>query len=120
MKSTREKVSYCIGLETGRNLKRQFSDMDSGLLKDGFDDGIRDTTPRLNQEEIQSIMQELRQRGTTSFDALITTRWYKTTDCTGSSKTTRQPFLVQGQDRDEIGDPVFLFTMKTSSNKIHA
>jgi len=62
MKSTREKVSYCIGLETGRNLKRQFSDMDSGLLKDGFDDGIRETTPRLSSEEIQSIMQALRQQ----------------------------------------------------------
>ncbi len=62
MKSTREKVSYCIGLETGRNLKRQFSDMDSGLLKDGFEDGIRESNPRLSQEEIQSIMQALRQQ----------------------------------------------------------
>jgi hypothetical protein len=28
MKSTKEKVSYCIGLETARNLKHQFADMD--------------------------------------------------------------------------------------------
>ena len=62
MKSTREKVSYCIGLETGKNLKRQFSDMDSGLLKDGFDDGIRENNPKLSQEEVQSIMQALRQQ----------------------------------------------------------
>jgi FKBP-type peptidyl-prolyl cis-trans isomerase FklB len=62
MKTTREKVSYCIGLETGRNLKRQFSDMDSGLLKDGFDDGIRENNPKLSAEEIQSIMQALRQQ----------------------------------------------------------
>ena len=62
MKSTREKVSYCIGLETGRNLKRQFSDMDSGLLEKGFEDGIMENNPKLSQEEIQSIMQALRQQ----------------------------------------------------------
>jgi FKBP-type peptidyl-prolyl cis-trans isomerase FklB len=62
MKSTREKVSYCIGLETGRNLKRQFNDMDSGLLEKGFEDGIMENTPKLSQEEIQSIMQALRQQ----------------------------------------------------------
>jgi FKBP-type peptidyl-prolyl cis-trans isomerase FklB len=62
MKSTREKVSYCIGLETGRNLKRQFSDMDSGLLKEGFEDGVRENNPKLSQEEVQSIMQALRQQ----------------------------------------------------------
>mgnify|MGYP000090037659 CR=1 FL=1 len=27
MKSTKEKVSYCIGLETGRSLQKQFSDI---------------------------------------------------------------------------------------------
>ncbi len=62
MKTTREKVSYCIGLETGRNLKRQFSDMDSGLLEKGFEDGIMENNPKLAQEEIQSIMQALRQQ----------------------------------------------------------
>lgn len=62
MKSTREKVSYCIGLETGKNLKRQFSDMDSGLLQKGFEDGVTDGLPELTQEEIQSIMQALRQQ----------------------------------------------------------
>jgi FKBP-type peptidyl-prolyl cis-trans isomerase FklB len=62
MKTTREKVSYCIGLETGRNLKRQFNDMDSGLLEKGFEDGIMENTPKLSQEEVQSIMQALRQQ----------------------------------------------------------
>lgn len=62
MKSTREKVSYCIGLETGKNLKRQFSDMDQSLLQKGFQDGVTDGTPELTPEEIQSIMQALRQQ----------------------------------------------------------
>jgi FKBP-type peptidyl-prolyl cis-trans isomerase FklB len=62
MKTTREKVSYCIGLETGKNLKRQFSDMDFDLLQKGFEDGISDAAAKLVPEEIESIMQALRQQ----------------------------------------------------------
>ena len=62
MKSTREKVSYCLGLETGRNLQRQFNDMDMELLRKGFEDAIGNNNPKLAQEEIQSIMQALSQQ----------------------------------------------------------
>ncbi len=62
MKSTREKVSYCLGLETGRNLQRQFNDMDIELLRKGFEDAIGNNNPKLAQEEIQSIMQALSQQ----------------------------------------------------------
>jgi FKBP-type peptidyl-prolyl cis-trans isomerase FklB len=62
MKSTREKVSYCIGLETGKNLQKQFSDMDADLLRKGFEDGLANALPKLSQDEIQSIMQALRQQ----------------------------------------------------------
>ncbi len=60
MQSTREKVSYCLGLETGRDLQRKFNDMDIELLRKGFEDAITNNNPKLNQEEIQSIMQALR------------------------------------------------------------
>lgn len=62
MKSTKEKVSYCIGREAAMNLKRQFSDMDYDLLKKGFDEAIDDAPAKLSQEEVQSIMQALRQQ----------------------------------------------------------
>lgn len=62
MKTTKQKVSYCIGLETARNLLRQFTDMDLKLLEDGFKDAIANTTPKLEQNEVQSIMQALRQQ----------------------------------------------------------
>ncbi len=60
MNSTKEKVSYCIGLETGRNLKNQFADMDVELLQEGFEDALFDTDPKLKQEEIQSILVALK------------------------------------------------------------
>lgn len=62
MKSTREKVSYCLGLETGRNLQRQFSDVDTDLLRKGFEDAVGNHNPKLPQDEIQSVMQALRQQ----------------------------------------------------------
>jgi FKBP-type peptidyl-prolyl cis-trans isomerase FklB len=60
MKSTKEKVSYCIGLETARNLRHQFGDMDMQCLTQGFNDALSETTPQLTQEEIQSILIALR------------------------------------------------------------
>ena len=60
MESTKEKVSYCIGLETGRNLKNQFADMDQDCLMKGFTDALAGSTPELPQEEIQSILVALK------------------------------------------------------------
>ena len=59
MNSTKEKVSYCIGLETGKRLKTQFGDMDSECLKKGFLDAVFEETPELKQEEVQSILAAL-------------------------------------------------------------
>jgi FKBP-type peptidyl-prolyl cis-trans isomerase FklB len=60
MKTAKEKVSYCIGLKTAENLKRQFSDMDIDLLKKGFDDALSNNPPKLAGEEVDSIMNSLR------------------------------------------------------------
>jgi FKBP-type peptidyl-prolyl cis-trans isomerase FklB len=62
MKSTKEKVSYCIGLETARNLRHQFADMDMECLTQGFNDSLAETTPKLTQEEIHSILVALKKQ----------------------------------------------------------
>jgi len=62
MESNREKVSYCIGLQTGKNLKEQFKDVDHELLKKGLDDALADKTPTLEHEEIKKILQFLQQQ----------------------------------------------------------
>lgn len=62
MKSTKEKVSYCIGLETGRNLIHQFADIDPQCLLNGFQDALSATHPQLDPEEIQSILVALRKQ----------------------------------------------------------
>ncbi|MBS0620495.1 MAG: FKBP-type peptidyl-prolyl cis-trans isomerase [Verrucomicrobia bacterium] len=60
MKSTKEKVSYCIGLETGKNLRMQFNDMDVDCLSQGFTDAILQNNPLLGPEEVQSILVALK------------------------------------------------------------
>lgn len=62
LKTTKEKVSYCIGLQTGMNLRQQFADMDMDCLDHGFKDALTNNNPRLAPEEIQSILQALRQQ----------------------------------------------------------
>lgn len=60
MNTMKEKVSYCIGLETGRNLRHQFADLDLTCLIEGFQHALSDTSPLLPQEEIQQILISLK------------------------------------------------------------
>jgi len=60
LQTTKEKVSYCIGLETGINLKQQFADMDFQHLIKGLQDGVTDADPQLAPDEIRSILVALR------------------------------------------------------------
>lgn len=62
MESNREKVSYCIGLEAGRNIKGQFKDVDEKILEKGFTDALAGRTPALEMDEIRKILQALQQQ----------------------------------------------------------
>lgn len=62
MENPKEKVSYCIGYETGKNLRTQFSDISVELLLEGFRDAVSESTPRLAEKEIISILTTLRQQ----------------------------------------------------------
>ncbi|HAZ15915.1 MAG: hypothetical protein A2Y28_03010 [Chlamydiae bacterium GWC2_50_10] len=59
MQTNKEKLSYSIGLETGKNLKSQFADMDVKFLIEGFEDGITHASPKLPQDEIRSLLTAL-------------------------------------------------------------
>lgn len=62
MENPKDKVSYCIGYETGKNLKMQFSDINPSLLLEGFQDAVNDAAPRLAEKEIVSILTTLREQ----------------------------------------------------------
>ena len=62
MDTNREKVSYCIGLEAGKNIRGQFKDLDAKLLEKGFVDSLEDRTPALPNTEIDQILKALSQQ----------------------------------------------------------
>ena len=62
MKDSRQKLSYCIGLEAAKNIKGQFKDIDPTLLKEGFADALAEKTPRLESDEITKILQALQKQ----------------------------------------------------------
>lgn len=58
LKTNREKASYCIGLNIGRDLKQQGLDLAIAKLAAGIVDGIRGNKPQLTDQEIRSVMEE--------------------------------------------------------------
>lgn len=62
IKTTKEKVSYCLGLESGRSLRQQFDDMDLRLVAEGFHDALSSSDPKLPAPEVQNILNSLRQQ----------------------------------------------------------
>src|SRR3990167_3794836 len=62
MKNTKEKTSYCIGLEAGKKLREQFDDVEESFLCEGFQDGLKKVNPKLPLQEIQSLLSNLREQ----------------------------------------------------------
>lgn len=62
MKNNKEKASYCIGLQTGKNIKDQFQDIDQALLLDGFQDALAGKAPKLTPEEIRTVLEAIRRQ----------------------------------------------------------
>ncbi len=62
MDTPQEKISYCIGIEVGKNLTTQFSDLNLDLLIKGFQDAIFNAPLQLEMEEIKAVLQTLRKQ----------------------------------------------------------
>jgi FKBP-type peptidyl-prolyl cis-trans isomerase FklB len=53
LKNEKDKVSYIIGLEIGKNFKKQLIDIDPDILTRGIKDGISGGKPLLTEQEVQ-------------------------------------------------------------------
>lgn len=60
MESTKEKVSYCIGLDIGTGLSNQYAEMDVERLIEGLQDAIHRREPQIQKDEVQNILFNLR------------------------------------------------------------
>ena len=59
LETQKEKRSYGIGVQMGRNLKRQGSDFDPDLVIRGMKDGFSDNTLLIPEKELRKILIEL-------------------------------------------------------------
>jgi FKBP-type peptidyl-prolyl cis-trans isomerase FklB len=56
LKTQKDKVSYSIGLDIGKNLKTQGIEIDPNLVSKGLQDAIAGGKPMLTDEEVQGVM----------------------------------------------------------------
>jgi FKBP-type peptidyl-prolyl cis-trans isomerase len=65
-KTQKEKVSYAIGMETGKGVKSQGIDVDPAILIQGLKDALTDAKPQMSDEELRQVItalqQEIRQK----------------------------------------------------------
>jgi FKBP-type peptidyl-prolyl cis-trans isomerase FklB len=61
LKTQKDKVSYSIGLDIGKNMKTNSIEVDSEILLQGLKDGLEGKDGLLTEEEIAQVMQEFQQ-----------------------------------------------------------
>jgi FKBP-type peptidyl-prolyl cis-trans isomerase FklB len=57
LSTKKQKISYGIGREMGRNIRQQEADVDLDALVKGMKDGISNATPAIPDEEIQALLE---------------------------------------------------------------
>ncbi len=62
MDSAQERSSYCIGLDAGKRIGGQFTDIHIPSLCQGIEDGVTGKGARLPDSEIQKVLQLLQQQ----------------------------------------------------------
>jgi len=56
LKTQKDKVSYSIGLDIGKNMNRQSLDIDPDILAKGIKDGFSGSSPLLTEAEVRETM----------------------------------------------------------------
>lgn len=95
MKTNREKVSYCIGLETGKNIRNQFKDLDLKLLLQGFQDAVDDKPAQLTKDEVSTILRALQEQIQAQERAYIT-------EVSETNKEAGEKFLSDNKQKQGI------------------
>jgi FKBP-type peptidyl-prolyl cis-trans isomerase FklB len=61
LKTQKQKASYGIGLDMGKNFKEQFPDVDLDALMRGFKDALAGKKPAIDEAELQKVMTTFQQ-----------------------------------------------------------
>jgi FKBP-type peptidyl-prolyl cis-trans isomerase FklB len=68
-KTQKEKVSYSIGINIGKNMKMQGLDVDQGFLTQGIKDGLNNAKTAMSDKDMDATMKTFQQEMTTKMQA---------------------------------------------------
>lgn len=68
-KTQKEKVSYSIGINIGKNMKMQGLDIDQGFLTQGIKDGLNNTKTAMSDKDMETTMTTFQQEMTGKMQA---------------------------------------------------
>ena len=61
LKTQKEKASYGIGLNIGKNFKEQFPDVDVDAMVQGFKDALAGAKPEIDEAELTTVMRNFQE-----------------------------------------------------------
>jgi FKBP-type peptidyl-prolyl cis-trans isomerase FklB len=68
-KTKKEKVSYGIGVNIGKNMKMQGLDIDQGYLTQGIKDGLNNSKTAMSDKDMDETMKSFQQEMSTKMQA---------------------------------------------------
>ena len=95
LKNQRDKVSYSIGMEIGRNFKRQGADVNPELLAKGFQDAFSDQKALLTDAEIQEVLTNFQKEMAAKQQEMVKKMGEK-------NKTEGEVFLAENKKKEGV------------------
>jgi len=106
LKSQKDKRSYSIGLNAGRNMKQSLQsqgvDIDLKLLQKGIADGINGAKPALSEEEMQSVMTDLRKEMMAKQQEMAAKQQEKMKETGEKNKKEGAAFLEENKKKEGV------------------
>jgi len=97
LETQKQKVSYSIGMDIGRNLKQNEIDVEMGALARGIKDAMADSnsTPLLTQAQIEETMQKFQQE-------MMVKQNEKANAMSGKNKNAGEMFLAENAKQEGV------------------
>jgi len=95
VKTQKDSISYCIGMDIGRNMKRQSIDVDPEILAQGVKDMLTGSKTLLTDSEAQELMGGLRKQ-------LMAKQQEKTLELVQKNEKEGEAFLAENKKKEGV------------------
>jgi FKBP-type peptidyl-prolyl cis-trans isomerase FklB len=95
LKTQKQKASYGIGMDIGKNFKVQFPDVDVDALVRGFKDALSGAKPAIPEAELASVMATFQQE-------MMKQRTEKQAELSAKNKKEGEAFLAENKKKEGV------------------